>query len=151
KQVLDNHRPSAGQSDLRRFEWYYWWRAARLEAAAVHNPAKEKGSFLSLQKLAVSPDGELVAVGGSHPHLLLFDSVHKKEVPRIRIRRDRGGVAPLAFARDGALLVVAGPDHILRRWQTRTWTSLPELTAHQKGRGMAALAVSPSGPLLASA
>src|SRR5207245_2201248 len=57
----------------------------------------------------------------------------------------------VAFSRDGALLVVAGPDHIIRRWETRTWTPLPELTAHQKGRQLVALAVSPSSPLLASA
>jgi serine/threonine protein kinase len=35
KEVLDKHRPLAGQSDLRGLEWYYWWRAARLEAATI--------------------------------------------------------------------------------------------------------------------
>jgi WD40 repeat protein len=57
----------------------------------------------------------------------------------------------VAFSRDGAYLVVAGPDHLLRRWETRTWTPLPPLAAHVKERQLLALAVSPSGSLLASA
>jgi WD40 repeat protein/serine/threonine protein kinase len=148
EEVLDSHRPSAGQSDLRGFEWYYWWRAAHLEAATVHVSSNYDQW---LQKLAVSPDGRIVAVADSDRRIFLFDSVAEKPVRQILIRLNRGGIAPVAFARDGALLVVAGPDHILRRWEIRTWTPLPELTAHPKGRGVAALAVSPSGPVMASA
>jgi hypothetical protein len=148
KEVLDNHRPAAGQSDLRGFEWYYWWRATRLEAATAHIP----DAFEGLRKLVVSPDGKIVAASSYNCSILLFDRVAEKQTRQMQIPTNTLlGYAPLAFTRDGALLVVAGPDHILRRWETRTWTPLPELTAHPKGRRMAALAVSPSGPLLASA
>jgi eukaryotic-like serine/threonine-protein kinase len=147
KEVLHKHRPDAGQNDLRGFEWYYWWRAARLEATMVHIP----DGTSALRKLAVSPDGKMVAGTNYMSRIYLFDRVAEKQVRRIQIPTDTVGLAPLAFTRDGALIVVAGPDHILRRWETPTGKPLPELTAHTKGRRMAALAVSPSGPLLASA
>jgi WD40 repeat protein/serine/threonine protein kinase len=144
KQVLDSHRPSAGQSDLRRFEWYYWWRAARLEAAS---PRRRNYTD---PRIAVSPDGKIVAIR-SGEGIVLCDSVSEKQLRQIRIPTGAPGIPRFAFTRDSALLVVAGPDHMIRRWETRTWTPLPELTAHRKGRRVDAIAVSPSGPLLASA
>jgi serine/threonine protein kinase/WD40 repeat protein len=58
KRLLDRHVPTAGQTDRRGFEWYYWDRQLRADLRTDQLPdsARQPGSW------AASPDGSRVAV-----------------------------------------------------------------------------------------
>jgi WD40 repeat protein/serine/threonine protein kinase len=170
KESLDSHRPRAGDSDVRSFEWYYWWRAARLDIGSIDSTGKAPFACI-----AVSPDGKTVAASDLTNGIFICDNATRKLVRRInlpryeawfveqtlKLRQGRQSWSEfhweaywcpqVAFSRDGSLLIAAGPDNLLRRWEIRTWTPLPSLTARPKGRQLIALAVSPSRPLLAAA
>src|SRR5262249_4193635 len=165
----DSHRPRTGESDVRGFEWYYWWRATHLDNATIGSTG-----MAPFAHIAVSPDGKTVAASDLTSNIFICDSATGKLVQEIRIPRDQTWFVEqmlklsqrrqqgsefhwdaywcprVAFSHDGAVLIAAGPEHLIRRWETRTWTPLTPLTARPKGRQLIALAVSPSRPLLAA-
>ena len=62
KELLDRHRPKAGEVDLRGWEWRYLWQYCRSDATAVltDEPMMEA-------RLAVSADGAWLATAQSSP------------------------------------------------------------------------------------
>ena len=54
--ALENHRPRAGEPDIRDFEWHWLWRAVRGDAAAVF-----RGHSNTVTAVACSPDARLLA------------------------------------------------------------------------------------------
>jgi WD40 repeat protein/serine/threonine protein kinase len=57
-QLLEKHRPATGERDLRGFEWRHLWQVSRGNEH-VSLPTQES----PVQSLAVSPSGELLAIG----------------------------------------------------------------------------------------
>lgn len=70
--LLEQHRPLAGETDIRHFEWYYWWRQSHL---GVSN------DFLSdmnekIRDYAFSRDGRFLVAAGMNKYpirIQLFD------------------------------------------------------------------------------
>jgi eukaryotic-like serine/threonine-protein kinase len=116
-QLLHKHRPQPGEKDLRGFAWRYLWQICQGdEHVALPN---QEGS---VQSLAISSDGELLAVGVSQK-INIWNLRTKSLVttlPKIGLS--------MAFLPDGKGLVTASPA-TTRVWNTTDWTerkSLPE-------------------------
>jgi eukaryotic-like serine/threonine-protein kinase len=56
RNLLNDHRPRAGQEDLRSFEWYHYWALCHEDAFTVRTPP--------CQAVAYSPDGRTLATAG---------------------------------------------------------------------------------------
>ncbi len=121
-QLLDKHRPAPGEPDLRGFEWRYLWQLSRGDAHVAF-PTQEG----PVQSLAVSPGGDLLAVG-----MALGMRESKFNVWNIRTKSPVStvpkGAVSMAFLPGGARLVSASSSTV-RVWNTTDWTeekSLPE-------------------------
>jgi WD40 repeat protein len=104
-QLLNKHRTAPGATDLRGFEWRYLWQSTR---GNFHEefPAQQE----PVLAVAVSPSGELIAVGSDH-ELNIWNARTKALV----IKCSQSATA-LAFLPDGKSLIVAssGPGPGLR-------------------------------------
>ena len=117
-QLIDKHRPSAGETDNRGFEWRY---LSVLGRGDEHITLPNQGE--TVQCLAYSPDGRTLAIG-------LQGSVRLWDVAtRSRITNLPGGASSLLFLRDGRTLVSANRD---TTWvvDTSTWFEVVELREH---------------------
>jgi WD40 repeat protein/serine/threonine protein kinase len=108
-QLLEKHRPTPGEPDLRGFEWRYLWQVSRgNEHVAL--PSQDS----AVQCLAVSPSGEWLAIG-------LRDKFKiwnlRTRTPVVSVPK---GASSMLFLPDGKRLVTAGLSH-LRVWDTADW------------------------------
>jgi WD40 repeat protein/serine/threonine protein kinase len=139
-EVLNRHRPADGQEDLRRFEWFYLWRQCQssLDAPALKHDA-------GITSLAVSPDGQLLAVGTDGYSITVW------HVPTMEKRFTLNGypnlVKSLAFSPNGEMLASAGAEAILL-WDIETRSLRRTLGGHTAI--IWGVAFSRSGRLLAS-
>jgi WD40 repeat protein/predicted Ser/Thr protein kinase len=139
--LLGSLQPPAGQPDLRGFEWRYLWNICR------------DGSFLtvsnlesSLQSLAVSPDGRLVAVVGDQPDVLLWNVAERKIEARLPAS---AGNDCVAFSPDGRYVAVAGADTTIHILAAADGHAVEILAGHAHPAGQ--VSFSPNGNYLASA
>jgi len=138
RRLLDAHRPTPGQVDLRGWEWRYLWQECRSDALGelcrYPTPA---GS------VAYSPDGKLLAVAG-----YVQEFVDIWDVPsRTRIKTVLPNEGHLvAFSPQGDLLAT-GVRNEIRLWRTGTWDFVRQLTL--PGR-VSVFKFSPDGKRLAS-
>lgn len=111
---LNQHKPTAGQPDLRDWEWRYFRAQARPEALfrVGRHP-------LVVSALTFSPDGARLASGGSEGEVKLWDLTSRRE---IATRQHRGSVDALAFSANGRLLASGGGDGEIRVWDGATLT-----------------------------
>ena len=97
-QLLDKHRPQAGEPDLRGFEWRHLWQRCQGDDHAAL-PAQEG----SVESLAFSPSGAWVAVG-LNDRVNLYDVQTKALVASLP-----EGAISMAFSPDGKTLYAASP------------------------------------------
>jgi WD40 repeat protein len=101
----------------------------------------------TLRSLAFSPDGRLLASGGWHRAVRLWDPGTGKELRQL-VSPDKG-VECLAFAPDGKTVAGGGLESTVFLWDAGTGKMVRQLTGH-KGK-INAVIFSPAGDLLASA
>ncbi len=155
-QLLNKHRPEAGEPDLRGFEWRYLWQLCQGDEH-VALPVQEG----SVQSLAVSPSGDWLATGTAreirvwnlHTHSLVtnlssggfstaffpdgrrFVSASGFVTVRVRNTSDwseektfPGNSGPLTLSADGTRLAAVSRREGVHVWDTATWNELRHLT-----------------------
>jgi len=132
-QLLEKHRPVPGEPDLRGFEWRYLWQLSRGDEH-VALPAQES----AVQSLAVSPSGELLAIG-LRQRIKIWNLRTKALVLSLP-----HGASSVVFLPDGMHLASVGSGH-LRLWDTANWR---EVKVFQDNSGP--LAISKDGKRLAT-
>jgi WD40 repeat protein/serine/threonine protein kinase len=133
RELLEQHRPKAGETDLRGFEWYYLYRVCHAELLTL------EGHTGSVQSMAYSPDGKRLAGGGR-----VWDTQTSQVLFSMPGRI--GYVYNVAFSPDGKRLVSGSDDRTVRVWDAQTGQELLSL----KGGGVG-VAYSPDSKRLASA
>ena len=116
------------------------WNPVTGLSAGAAIPAGEM-SPAQLNDLALSPDGEWLAAGGTDAAIYLwrFDALNR---PPDRLAGSGGSVFSVAFSPDSQLLASAGWDGTIQLWKTSNLQAEPEvLLGHQAA--VRALAFSP--------
>jgi WD40 repeat protein len=117
------------------------------EVPSGRRVATLSGAVGELYTAVFRPGGREIAVGGEDGWLRIWtwDGTHAEL--RRALRAHRGGVARCAYSGDGAILVSAGSDNVVKSWSSET---LAELRATGPWpHPVAALAVSPDGRTIA--
>lgn len=137
RQLLEAHRPGAGQRDLRGFEWRYLWEKARGQSFAELKPADTGVTAVNF-----SADGTILALGSWQTFLYNFPSLElhtKIETPSIQ---------SLAFVPGTRSVIVGmrGPSDV-RRWNPGD-EGVPAFLLDPNGR-WPNIAMSPQGDVMA--
>jgi len=99
RRLLDRHRPSPGEEDLRGWEWRYLWQLSRSSEIATLANRPTPGCSVSF-----SPDGKSLAVGWWDGRVDLWD-VPSRQWVRALTEGERPHVGKAAFSPVGTLLV----------------------------------------------
>ncbi len=132
-EVLNHHRPAAGQDDVRDFAWRYLWSLGC-------NQTLLRGPLNFVNRLAFSPQGEYVAAWNSVTLATspvddqatstvqpLDDTLYVWHVPTRSLRwRFKAGATPygVGFTVDGAQLRVVTGRETIRVWDVRSGKEL---------------------------
>ncbi len=112
KEFLNNHAPT-DQTDLRGFEWFYYWRLANYKPEIL-GPVDDTGL------IEISHDGRVLAAvsNSSNGQLKIWQLNGPRESVEIRAHRDR--ITGLAISWDGATVATASADATIKIWDIRT-------------------------------
>jgi hypothetical protein len=132
--LLNRQRPGPGQRDLRGWEWRYLWQQTRGDPLVT---LCQKST--EINSLAVSPDGNCLAVGVRHRDgLLVWDLRTRQELVRLakneqRVRAAFSPTEPLLAYTSGKLFAVASDLGHARVWDAATWRPLATLGGFLNG------------------
>ena len=126
--LLNRQRPGPGQRDLRGWEWRYLWQQTRGDALFT---LCQKST--EINSLAVSPDGNCLAVGVRHRDgLLVWDLRTRQELVRLAkneqfVRAAFSPTEPLLAYTSGKLFAVASDLGHARVWDATSWRPVATL------------------------
>jgi WD40 repeat protein/serine/threonine protein kinase len=136
-ELLEQHRPKAGEPDLRHFEWHYLNRLCHSELLTL------KGAW----PVSYSPDGKRLASGSQDNTVKVWDAQTARELHSLK--GHSGQVNSIAFSLDGKRLASASGDKTVKLWDVQTGQELRTLQGHTGTVG--SVAFSPDGRRLATA
>lgn len=116
------------------------------QAEAQRTITVPRGSRFVPDRVALSPDGKLIAGGGRDNAIKIWDAATGREL--FTLTGHRKSIWDLAFSPDNKLLASASQDADIKLWSVATGQELKTLTTHAGGVG--AIAFSPDGKKLAS-
>jgi eukaryotic-like serine/threonine-protein kinase len=138
--LLNRHRPRAEEPDLRGWEWRYLWRHCQSDALFTFCELP-----WAVSAVAVSPEGELLALADRSGSVTLWDIAARKQVATLPEAGQPKG--PLAFSPHARLLASTGRDGVVKLWDARTLTEVAQL---RHGGVLSSLAFSADGRRLAT-
>ncbi len=139
RRLLESHRSTPSELDLRGWEWRYLWQECRSDA--LGELCRYPGSVCSV---AYSPDGKTLAVAGEVQEFVDIWDVRGRK--RIATLQPKDG-SLVAFSPRGDLLATDAGNRI-QLWRTDTWELANQLLLPD-GAEVLVLKFSPDGTRLA--
>lgn len=127
KEFLNNHL-ATDRSNLRGFEWFYYWRLANYKPEIL-GPVDDVGL------IEISHDGKVLAAvsNSSNGQLKIWRLDGPRESVEIKAHRDR--ITGLAISWDGATVATASADATIKLWDTRDLKLIKTLRNDRVGVG----------------
>jgi WD40 repeat protein len=129
KGVLNTYNTTpVNQSDLRGFEWFYYWRLANYKPEIL-GPVDDVGL------IEISHDGKVLAAvsNSSNGQLKLWQLDGPRESVEIKAHRDR--ITGLAISWDGTRVATASADATIKIWDIRDLRLIKTLRNDRVGVG----------------
>lgn len=104
------------------------------------------GGFRSVNSVAISPDGNILASGNDDKSIILWDLNTYEAIANIRGHSQ--AVKSVAFSPDGQILATASNDRTIKLWNVNTKQEIFTLVGHS--HAVKSIAFSPDGKLVAS-
>ncbi|MFN0124399.1 MAG: protein kinase domain-containing protein, partial [Blastocatellia bacterium] len=139
QELLDAHVPSAGQEDLRGFEWYYLWRLAHNDLATLRHTE-------AVVSIVQTPGGARLVSQTSNGDIRIWDTATGRELAPIH--DDEMNARCLAISPDGKLFAQGKGNGRCNIYDVERGTRLTTLECSQ--REITAVAFSPDGQTLAA-
>jgi RNA polymerase sigma factor (sigma-70 family) len=141
RDLLEEHRPKAGETDLRGFEWDYLYRLCHAELLTLN-----AAGF----SVAYSPDGKCLATSFWDNKAFIVKLWDAQSGQELRILK--GGGSRVVFSPDGRRLASGAVDNTLKVWDAQTGQEFLSLKVRNGDAYPGfSLAFSPDGKRLASA
>ncbi len=140
RQLLERHRPAAGEEDTRGFAWHYLHRLCR------GGPPPLRAHQGEVYFATFSPDGKILATAGGDRLARLWDPESGRA--RMSLVGHAHDVNWIAIAPDGRTAATASEDQTVKLWDLATGRDRATLSGH--GDEVVAAIFSPDGRRLIS-
>ncbi len=127
--LLDNYRPTAGDTDLREWEWHFLSAAARKALLAETEEMVLPWTAEGIDQLAWSGDGQRLAAVGLDGAVVVWDTRTGKE-----LRRMSAGARIVNLDRAGQRLTIIRQDGSVRLYECETDRTFSLFPAANPGR-----------------